>query len=286
MRRFRCWWPWLCGFGLLCAAVAIIGYPTAERDGRMMGNPHYDDGPTTESYGFRWSTPDEPYLQRLRTEYSLERIVGGAADDYAKVRALALWAHNLWQHHGENEPRNHDPISILEEVRQGKKFRCVEYAVVISGCLNALGIPSRVLALKTEDVETRKSGAGHVVAEAYVRDLDKWILVDGQWDVIPLLDEIPLSAVELQQALAENRPELAIHTGSDSKPAEYFKWIGPYLFYLDVSLDNRVAVADRSCARLMLVPVGAKKPTVFQQDFPIRDMVYTHSVRAFYAKPG
>lgn len=162
----------------------------------------------------------------------------------------------------------------------------MEYSIVISGCLNALGIPSRVLALKTEDVETRKLGAGHVVAEAYVRDPDKWILIDGQWDVIPLLNGIALNALELQQAFAQNKPGLDIHSGSQSKPTEYFKWVRPYLFYLDVSLDNRVGIADRSGARLMLVPVGAKKPTVFQREFPIGEMLYTHSVRAFYAKPG
>lgn len=245
----------------------------------------FNDGPKVESYAFRWSDPEEPYLKRLRNQYGLDKIVADGSGDYEKLRAVCAWVHRRWEHHGDNKPQNSDPISILQEAKQGKRFRCVEYAIVTSGCLNALGIPSRVLALKTADVQTRKSGAGHVVAEAYLRDLDKWVLVDGQWDVIPLLGETPLSAVELQDALAQELPSLTVSSRSAADGEAYFRWIGRYLFYFDVGLDNRYDVSERSSKKLMLVPVGADEPKVFQRTRPIRNVIYTHSVRAFYAKP-
>lgn len=245
----------------------------------------FDHEPTAESYDFLWSSPDDPYLKRLRTEYELDKIIAGSKSDYEKVQTICHWVHGLWEHHGDNTPKNDDPISILQEVKQGKRFRCVEYAIVISGCLNALGIPSRVLSLKTEDCETKNSGAGHVVAEAYLRDMNKWIMVDGQWDIIPLLDGTPLNAIELQNALAQKLPGLNISSLSGNKADEYFEWIAPYLFYFDIPLDNRVGVPDRSPKRLMLVPIGVKEPKVFQRKWPIRNTIYTHSARAFYVKP-
>ena len=133
-------------------------------------------------------------------------------------------------------------------------------------------------------METRESGAGHVVLEAYSKDMDKWIMVDSQWDVIPVLNGIPLNAVEFQNALVNNRFDVDILSAADLSKTYYFNWIGEYLFYFDVLVDNRV-VNRTSPMSLMLVPVGEKNPVVFQKEWPIEDMIYTHSVNAFYTEP-
>lgn len=244
-----------------------------------------DHGPTSESYEFQWSHPDEPYMRALRTVFELDTLIVERKSEYEKVQAICHWVHGLWEHHGDNTPQYDDPISILQEVKQGKRFRCVEYGIVINGCLNALGIPSRVLALKTEDAETRETGAGHVVAEVYLRDLGKWVLVDGQWEVIPVLDGVPLNGVELQEALAQNSSGVNVLSFSGTAADVYLWWIGPYLFHFDIPLDNRVGIPGRSQKKVMLVPIGAKNPTVFQRKYSLGDMRYTHSVRAFYAPP-
>ncbi len=59
----------------------------------------------------------------------------------------------------------------------------------------------------------------------------------------------------------------------------------PYLFYFDACIDSRHGV-DRAPQRLMLVPVGAKRPTAFQRTIPLGNMIYTHSVATFYAVPN
>ena len=89
--------------------------------------------------------------------------------------------------------------------------------------------------------------------------------------------------VELQKTIAEQR-EITTLQDTGESPADYLKWIWPYLFYFDVKLDN--CIADRGCGEsLMLVPDGAGKPHVFQRKRPIEDMLYTHSLGAFYPKP-
>lgn len=240
--------------------------------------------PDSGEYIFRRSQPTDAYSTTLRTTYHLDQVVAGQPTDLARVRAVCAWVHGRWQHDGNNQPQHRDPISILEEAAQGQRFRCVEYGVVLSGALTALGIPARVLALKTADVETRASGAGHVVTEAWLADQHKWVLADGQWDVVPLLNGQPLNAVELQRALAAHTPGLRVASASGATTRRYSRWIQPYLYYFDIGFDIRLD-AKRVPGRLMLVPVGAKNPLVFQARNPIADMRYTHSLSSFYAAP-
>ncbi len=245
---------------------------------------NFDREPSEEAYEFKWSKETDPYLKQLRAEFELGQRVKYGRDELDKVLIITHWVHNLWEHDGSNAPKDNDPISILREVKNGKRFRCVEYAVVINGCLNALGIPSRMVGLKTKDVETRESGAGHVVVEAYIEKLDKWVMIDGQCNAILSIDRIPLNCVELQEALAKNRSSIEMLSPSEMSVDEYLNWVGEYLYYFDVYFDNRIPNIS-SYARLMLVPKGAKEPKIFQGKWPMNDMTYTNSLEAFYTKP-
>lgn len=236
------------------------------------------------SYTFQYSSPEEEYLTTLRTTYALDDVVGGKSSDLEKVQTMCTWVHNRWAHNGRNRAKKADPLSILRNAALGQEFQCIEYSIVLSGVLTSLGIPTRTVYLKTADVETRRDGAGHVVAEAWLRDRQKWVMLDGQWDVVPMLNNTPLNAVEFQQALATNAPGLRIETASETKQKGYFNWIEPYLYYFDTVLDSRFGV-NAPPSGLMLVPVGAKCPTVFQHDTPIRRMRYTNSVTTFYPNP-
>ncbi|MFZ5823976.1 MAG: transglutaminase-like domain-containing protein [Bacillota bacterium] len=251
-----------------------------------MNRLRFTDEPQLLPCPFQWTDPELPYMRRLRTEYELERLVYGAADDLERVCRVVNWVHNLWVHDGLNVPeRPYDPISILEAVRAGHRYRCVEYGMVIFGALNSLGIPTRPLALKTSDVETRESGAGHVVAEAYLRDQGRWVFVDGQFNAVALLDGQPLNAVELQEALSEERPGVNYAGMSPDLFDQYRTWLLPYLYYFDYRLDNRCTGEPRLPEILMLGPVGAPQPRVFQRDYPLENVTFTHSVRAFYPTP-
>lgn len=246
----------------------------------------YDEEAPGVAYPFIWSSPGSPYLTELRNKYSLEGKVAGCENDYEKARAIVAWVNCLWEHHGINTPRRSDPLSILEEVEEGKRFRCVEYAIVVAGALNALGIPARTVGLKTKYVESELFGAGHVVAEAYLNDLGKWIMIDGQWGVIPTLDGTPLNAVELQQALASQTAGLDVYNDSGVDKEEYFNWIKDYLYYIDVPFDNRTGIDPEEYAGgiLMLVPEKAIRPEKFQIKWRIKNAVYTHAVRDLYPR--
>ncbi|MDD4190907.1 MAG: hypothetical protein PHI28_06235 [Mangrovibacterium sp.] len=44
-------------------------------------------------------------------------------------------------------------------------------------------------------------GAGHVVTEAYSKELDEWIFIDPQFNIIPVLNGCPLNGVEFQNEI-------------------------------------------------------------------------------------
>lgn len=232
----------------------------------------------------QWRARDAGYLERLRRVAGLDDVVSSDMSDYDKVREISAWAHGLWEHQGDEQVDTSDPITLILQAREGKAFRCVEYAIVIAACLSAVGIPSRTLGLMMRDVETRSSSAGHVVAEAYLKDLGKWIMVDGQWDAIPLLEGSPLNAVELQRAIAAKAPSLSIGTSSGTEARRYLAWVKPYLFYFSIYADLRAGERGWREQQVILVPVGAQEPRVFQRTTPI-DAIYTRDLASFYQPP-
>lgn len=252
----------------------------------------YDAAPKPAAYRFWYENGGRnEYLERLKSQYTLEKVVEGARSDSARALRILHWSHRQWKHNGDNVPKKRDALSILEEARsEGKQFRCVEYGIVGTAALNAMGLPARVLALKIKDVETTESGAGHVLLEVYLKDLGKWVLMDGQMDAMPVLNGVPLNAAELQHAIVNNYDALEIRSLSGADKASYVRWIYPYLYYLDVAFDNRQGLDLKKELQggkpsLMLVPQGAKEPTIFQKKGTIGYVVYTRSLADFYAPP-
>jgi hypothetical protein len=229
----------------------------------------------------------------LRKSYSISSLVKDDESELEKVKTILDWTSKQWQHNGNNKPEKGDAISILEEARNGKNFRCVEYGIVATAAINSVGIPARVLGLKSKDVEKVKYGAGHVVGEVYLQEFNKWIFIDPQWNILVSKNGIPLNGIELQQAIVskDNSIEFMNKNGllSENEKSRYVKWIGKYLFYFNISFDNRYDIDEKQRIaekrQLMLVPVGADKPEVFQRDYPIDYCIYTHSLKDFYKKP-
>ncbi len=251
----------------------------------------------------RMDDPDDPNMVKLRTEYGLEQVVSKASDDYEKLRLLTAWVHDRWKHSGDSKPSKSDPLTILKEASEGKRFRCVEYAIAVAGCARSLGMPSRVLALKRQDVERAKSGAGHVVAEVWLDQFKKWVFVDGQMGAIPEEDGVPLNAVEFQDAVARKAKDrdgagLKIRFASEKKgrgsgEESYILWVAPYLYYFDFNLNQRFFGEkyeerryDPVKGKVMLVPKGAKEPKVFQRKTPIKNCTYIYNPKAFYPVVG
>ena len=143
-------------------------------------------------------------------------------------------------------------------------------------------MPARVLNLLPRDVETRSEA--HSVAEVWLEHLQKWVLADGQYGIIPELDGIPLNGIELQAAFAADRP--VVCSVEVSACSEWKPFILQNAYYFKTADDQRSF--KRSMKRqLVLVPKGAPKPTKFAggNEEVFAGAIYTSNPETFYAPP-
>ncbi|NVO32999.1 transglutaminase-like domain-containing protein [Hymenobacter lapidiphilus] len=216
--------------------------------------------------------------------FGLANVVASEKTDLGRARAMCRWVYFRLEHDGRQTFKSTDAFDILHAAQAGESVQCVEYGLVLATALNAVGIRARPLYLKAANVQTKASAAGHALAEAWLPDQGKWVMVDAQADIIPMLGPTPLNAMELQQALQAGRPELTVLNSTRAGARSYFRWVRQYLYYFDTVLDNRYGIS-KSSTGLMLVPSGAHKPTIFQRTTRIRNMRYTSSAATFYASP-
>lgn len=174
---------------------------------------------------------ESPDLIKLKVEFKLDTIVQNATSDFEKVLKIQSWVNSRWKHDGDNTPKKNDAYFILKQAEKGERFRCVEYSLVASECLKSLGFKVRRVGLMTKDIEEVNYGGGHAVNEVYIPDLEKWIFIDPQYDVIATENGIPLNAVELQQVIANKRTFELINPNKVIEKVDYIDWIGPYLYY-------------------------------------------------------
>jgi hypothetical protein len=249
-----------------------------------------------ESSSFPFLFPDTTgnlFLRQIRVENGLSQLVEHAKSDKEKTLIILNWTHNLWSHSGVNTPSQGDALTIIKEARQGSKFRCVEYGVVSFTALLSIGMKARGLGLQARDIETCKIGGAHYLAEVWLSDLNKWALIDGQFNVMPVLNGLPLNAVEFQKAIIDKQAFVLMNMQGEitgKERSKYLNFISVYLYYFDVYFDNlphsakdRFKVDGKNS--LMLVPLKAKNPTVFQRNYPNDDFIYTHSLKDFYRMP-
>ncbi|HEX6683006.1 MAG TPA: transglutaminase domain-containing protein [Candidatus Limnocylindrales bacterium] len=95
------------------------------------------------------------------------------------AKSLLSWVALAWQHSGSSHVQLQDAVHVLERVEAGERFACVEYSIVLTQALNAYGIPARRVGLLAPNYHTG-FGRGHVVTEAWIDELGRWVVLDGQ----------------------------------------------------------------------------------------------------------
>jgi len=216
----------------------------------------------------------------MRREFSIDAILEGAKDDYERLRRLTGWVSSQWKHSPNQMASKSDPLTILREARKGGRFICREYAIVLAGVATAYGMPARVLNLLPRDVETRSEA--HSVAEVWLDQLHKWVLADGQYGAIGELDGVPLSGIELQAALASDRP--VVCSVGDAACSEWKPFILRNAYYFKTADDQRLFKRGMK-SQLVLVPKGAPNPKKFAggNEEVFAGAIYTSNPDTFYA---
>jgi hypothetical protein len=156
--------------------------------------------------------------QRLR-----ELLPESAGTAWETATRFTSWVSSRWRH-SDGHMDIDDAVTCLERVDAGHRFACVEYALVLCQALNAVGMPSRRLALRRAGYHAGL-GQGHVVSEAWIDGLDRWVVLDGQngmyWTDG---DGMPLGAVELCELNRSGGCASAVVIGGDITIEEADWW--------------------------------------------------------------
>jgi hypothetical protein len=240
----------------------------------------------------KYQTGKSDYLEKLKQTYPL-KFSKNKKNDTELVLQVLNWTNSQWNHNGNHSPSKNDAITILNEANQGQQFPCFAYAIVLRDQLSALGYQARTVYLKTKDAANSKRPPGHVATEVYLEDLQKWVFVDGQFNVMPTLNGMPLNAVEFQDAIGNHYDQFKLQSWSEETTSKkyYVDFVYDYLYYLDTSLDNRYDGEEPHLVEnkrsMMLVPKGAENLTHMDfWDMDVDYCIYTNSVNDFYAKPN
>jgi len=251
--------------------------------------PTYNKTNSELTFNFKYPDINDPVLSELRNIANITFSPG--ASELERTKVIIGITHGLFTHNGDNEPSSIDPITIIKEAQVGMSFRCVEYCLLANALLWAYGIGSRVIGLKTSDVETRKYGAGHVVIEFWNSEIQKWVMCDVQAGIIPKLEDVLLSSLELGESINDNSLSYTVvdnsrfsHDGMFKDLSSYKDWVREYLYFFDTPIKTTFVNIDRRKEQIaMLIPLEVSPPKSFQGMFTM-NAIYTHSTLDFYPK--
>jgi hypothetical protein len=193
--------PWNEDWEPLATAAALQAAATSAAQGHSVAIVAFDNRPLRRSsLPFAYQDFADPSLERLRLQLGLDNVVAGATSDLDAFRRLSSFVRSVGEHTEESDSNQisygppFDAFSILRAAANGQTFQCNAYTLLLIQCLAAMGHVGR------------QSSCGywqpreHVVVEAWSSSYGKWVLLDVDYDLTYVKDDLPLSAYDVQQA--------------------------------------------------------------------------------------
>jgi hypothetical protein len=174
--------------------------PLAQKDRFVVEASARDREPQITSVPFVYEEPTAR-LKLLRERYQLDMVIAPGRTEMEQLMLLRYWVRNQWHTAWTRHPASWyppwDARRILEARDQPDCLtNCTHYAAVFTQCCLALGWNARHCILDL-----------HCVAEIYVNQHDKWVVMDAgnssvRADVALHFERngVPLSALELHVA--------------------------------------------------------------------------------------
>lgn len=230
---------------------------------------------------------DAPELEQLKG-YVLKNSELLQYKDPEVIFRTMEWVSMQWKHDGYNTPpEGATSYQILQDVRKGARYRCVEYGKVTADILLSFGYISRPLGILSSDVAYGPGGMGHAVTEAWSNELDKWIFLDPQFCISCKYQGEFLNFYEMYQLKVQNKfdeiefviPDAYLAANGLDKNTyigEYKDFISGYFGFEAIfcMVDNR-----RTSLRMALE--GKGQPLTFQ-GMPTINCAYTEHVEDLY----
>ncbi len=144
-----------------------------------------------------------PRIKELRCRYKIDRAVKGEKNEFRKILKLRHWVHSQWPI-DDSQSFSGDAFAILEHAKTGAGFHCAHSMVVQQAVMSVYGLVARNLGVDRNDKDLGKS-AHHGVNEVWSNDYAKWVLLDAKYDIHFEQRGVPLSALEVHEAVRSGR---------------------------------------------------------------------------------
>lgn len=154
-------------------------------------------GPAAARLPVRFERLDLPRLDQLRTREQLDAVVDGAASEFEVMVRLRDWTAAQFPHTVPVWLPPWDALIVLDAIRAGiTGGYCGHYSQVLLQSLASLGITARYVEIGPTDLPYN-----HFLVEAWSSDFEKWVVLDPTFVVHYERDGVPLSALEIHDAL-------------------------------------------------------------------------------------
>jgi len=148
---------------------------------------------------------DAPEYKQLEEKYHLSSIAGKGEKDIKKALNLLAWVNAHIRHTGNYDNSDWQDALTLLDVSYDKDYgiNCLAMSIVLCECLLAVGVKARVMYMMPQSAE---DGDNHVVVEAFISELHKWIMLDPTYGSYCVdSDGVILNLFEMRNSIACDR---------------------------------------------------------------------------------
>jgi len=107
---------------------------------------------------------------------------------------------------GQTEIKSKTPLGKFKEVKAGKSGLCFDFNHIYSGFLQAAGYKSRIVILQSNLL--LQHGYNHTNVEVFIPEYHKWIVIDPSFGCYFSLNDVPMSAIEINRLLQRNLEQI------------------------------------------------------------------------------
>ena len=203
---------------------------------KLKNAKQYYRGLVPDGMKFKYMSPNNPDLVRLREHFKLDSVAG-AGDEISKIKNLLHWVHNIVRHDGSsNNPKVKNTIAMVELCqKEDRGVNCRMMAQMLTEVYLAMGFKARFVTCLPRDYVSDC----HVITTVYSNTLDKWLWVDPTFEAY-VMDEngVMLSIAEVRERLRTDKPlqinENANWNNRSKQTKEYYldSYMAKNLYYI------------------------------------------------------
>ncbi|MBP3290416.1 MAG: transglutaminase domain-containing protein [Alistipes sp.] len=203
---------------------------------KLKNAKQYYRGLVPDGMKFKYMSPNNPDLVRLREHFKLDSVAG-AGDEISKIKNLLHWVHNIVRHDGSsNNPKVKNTIAMVELCqKEDRGVNCRMMAQMLTEVYLAMGFKARFVTCLPHDLVSDC----HVITTVYSCTLNKWLWVDPTFEAY-VMDEngMMLSIAEVRERLRTDKPlqinENANWNNRSKQTKEYYldRYMAKNLYFL------------------------------------------------------